>query len=127
MLVLASITDPLVNLAVDIVDSIGLPGIFLLMVLESACIPIPSEATMLFAGFNVSEGHYSLIAVTLVGTFATLKPANRNVASDGIGMQALSATISAKIPGRPSLSITSTANWTSGSVMEAWSSKRLSG
>ena len=25
------------------------------MVLESACIPIPSEATMLFAGFNVSE------------------------------------------------------------------------
>jgi membrane protein DedA with SNARE-associated domain len=27
---------------------------------------------MLFAGFNVSEGHYSLIAVTLVGTFANL-------------------------------------------------------
>jgi hypothetical protein len=42
----------------------------------------------------------------------TLKPANSIVASDGIGMHALSATISAKIPGRPSLSTTSTANWT---------------
>ena len=72
MLVLASITDPLVNLAVDIVDSIGLPGIFLLMVLESACIPIPSEATFLFAGFNVSEGHYSLFAVVAVGTLANV-------------------------------------------------------
>ncbi len=72
MLVLASITDPLVNLAVDIIDSIGLPGIFMLMVLESACIPIPSEATFLFAGFNVSEGHYSLLAVVAVGTAANV-------------------------------------------------------
>jgi membrane protein DedA with SNARE-associated domain len=72
VLVLASITDPLVNLAVDIIDSIGLPGIFLLMVAESACIPIPSEATFLFAGFNVSEGHYSLFAVVAVGTAANV-------------------------------------------------------
>jgi membrane protein DedA with SNARE-associated domain len=42
------------------------------MLLESACIPIPSEATMLFAGFNVSEGHYSLFAVVLVGSVANL-------------------------------------------------------
>jgi len=72
VLVLASITDPLVNLAVNVVDSIGLLGIFVLMVLESACIPIPSEATMLFAGFNVSEGHYSLFAVVAVGTAANV-------------------------------------------------------
>jgi membrane protein DedA with SNARE-associated domain len=50
----------------------GLPGVFLLMALESACIPIPSEATMLFAGFNVSNGEYSLLAVTLVGSVANL-------------------------------------------------------
>ncbi|MEA2177657.1 MAG: hypothetical protein QOG77_954 [Solirubrobacteraceae bacterium] len=72
MLVLASITDPIVNLAVDVVDALGLPGVFILMLLESACIPVPSEATMLFAGFNVSRGEYSLIAATLVGTFANL-------------------------------------------------------
>ncbi len=72
MTVLASLTDPIVNVAVDIVDALGLPGVFVLMVLESACIPVPSEATMLFAGFNVSRGEYSLLAATLVGTFANL-------------------------------------------------------
>ena len=72
MLILASITDPIVNLAVDVVDAIGLLGVFVLMVLESACIPVPSEATMLFAGFNVSDGEYSLIAAVAVGSFANL-------------------------------------------------------
>ena len=67
MLELASITDPLVNFAVNVIDAMGLPGVFLLMLLESACIPIPSEATMLFAGFNVSHGEYSLGALTAVG------------------------------------------------------------
>jgi membrane protein DedA with SNARE-associated domain len=42
------------------------------MTLESACIPIPSEATMLFAGFNVHNGEYSLIAATLVGVAGNL-------------------------------------------------------
>ena len=56
----------------DVVDAMGLWGVFVLMVLESACIPIPSEATFLFAGFNVSEGHYSLAAVVAVGTAANL-------------------------------------------------------
>jgi membrane protein DedA with SNARE-associated domain len=70
--VLASLTDPIVNLAVDVVDAIGLWGVFILMLLESACIPVPSEATMLFAGFNVSDGEYSLLAATLVGAFANL-------------------------------------------------------
>ena len=69
---LASITDPIVNVAVDVVDAMGLPGVFLLMVLESACIPVPSEATMLFAGFNVSNGEYSLAAAVAVGSVANL-------------------------------------------------------
>jgi membrane protein DedA with SNARE-associated domain len=69
---LASITDPIVNVAVDIVSAIGLWGVFVLMVLESACIPVPSEATMLFAGFDVSKGHYSLFAAVAVGSAANL-------------------------------------------------------
>jgi membrane protein DedA with SNARE-associated domain len=72
MTVMASITDPLVNAAVDVVDALGLPGVFVLMFAESACIPIPSEATMLFAGFNVSNGEYSLFAATAVGSLANL-------------------------------------------------------
>ena len=72
MPLIASITDPIVNAAVDVVDALGLPGVFLLMVLESACIPVPSEATMLFAGFNVSNGEYSLFAAVAVGSTANL-------------------------------------------------------
>ena len=70
MLVLASLTDPIVELAVDVVRELGLAGVFVLMVLESACIPVPSEATMLFAGFNVSDGQYSLFAAVAVGSVA---------------------------------------------------------
>jgi membrane protein DedA with SNARE-associated domain len=55
-----------------VVDAMGLPGVFILMLLESACIPIPSEATMLFAGFNVSRGEYSLFAATAGGSRAKL-------------------------------------------------------
>jgi membrane protein DedA with SNARE-associated domain len=72
VLVLASITESLANFATDVVDKIGLAGVFVLMTLESACIPIPSEATMLFAGFNVARGEYSLLAATLVGASANL-------------------------------------------------------
>jgi membrane protein DedA with SNARE-associated domain len=68
----ASLTDPIVQFAVDVIDKLGLPGIFVLMVAESACIPIPSEATMLFAGFNVSNGEYPLLAVVATGVFANV-------------------------------------------------------
>ena len=67
-----SLTDPLVEFATNVVEEIGLLGIFVLMLLESACIPIPSEATMLFAGFAVSEGEYSLFAATMTGSVANL-------------------------------------------------------
>src|SRR3954462_5879708 len=72
MLILASITDPIVNFAVNVVDALGLAGVFVLMVLESACIPIPSEATMLFAGFNVANGEYSLFAAVAAGVLGNL-------------------------------------------------------
>src|ERR1044072_6673109 len=50
----------------------GLVGVFRLMVGGSACLPIPSEGRMLFAGFNVAEGHYSLLTVTAVGVAANV-------------------------------------------------------
>ena len=72
MILLASLTDPIVEVAIDVVDALGLTGIFVLMLVESACIPVPSEATMLFAGFNVARGEYSLFAITAVGSIANL-------------------------------------------------------
>lgn len=50
----------------------GYIAVFVLMALESACIPIPSEVTMLFAGYLVSRGEIGFVAVALVGTVANL-------------------------------------------------------
>ena len=72
VLVTGAVTDKLVDFAVNVMGDLGLWGILVLMVPESACIPIPSEATMLFAGFNVAEGRYSLVAAVLVATVANL-------------------------------------------------------
>ncbi len=66
------IIDPLVEVATDFIDAVGLIGVFLLMALESACIPIPSEAIMLFAGFNVSEGDMTLVGVVTAGVLGNL-------------------------------------------------------
>ncbi len=69
---IASITGPIVDFATKFIDNVGLAGLFVLMTLESANIPIPSEATMLFAGFDVSKGKWTLLQITLVGTAANL-------------------------------------------------------
>jgi membrane protein DedA with SNARE-associated domain len=72
MLHIASITDRLVEVAVNVVGDLGVLGVFALMVPESACVPIPSEATMLFAGFNVARGEYPLWAPVLAGVAANV-------------------------------------------------------
>jgi membrane protein DedA with SNARE-associated domain len=72
MLLLASISERLVDFAVNVVGDLGLAGVFLLMTPESALIPIPSEATMLFAGFNVANGHYPLWQPVAVGVIANV-------------------------------------------------------
>jgi membrane protein DedA with SNARE-associated domain len=68
----ADILEPLVNLATNVIDAMGLAGVFILMTLESACIPIPSEAIMLFAGFNVSEGNMTLFGIVVAGVLGNL-------------------------------------------------------
>lgn len=61
------IVDPIVELATDFIDAAGLTGVFVLMLLESACVPVPSEAIMLFAGFNVHEGNMTLFGIVAAG------------------------------------------------------------
>ena len=68
----ASITGSLADLATTVVSDLGLLGIFVLMLVESACIPIPSEVTMLFAGFGVSQGKHGLAAIVVAGTLGNL-------------------------------------------------------
>jgi membrane protein DedA with SNARE-associated domain len=68
----ADVLDPLVRLATHAIDSLGLAGVFALMVAESACIPIPSEAIMLFAGFNVAEGNLTLVGIIAAGVLGNV-------------------------------------------------------
>lgn len=72
LIVASSITEPLINLATQIVEKLGLGGVFVAMLLESACIPLPSEATMLFAGFAVHNGSYTLVAATAAGVLGNV-------------------------------------------------------
>jgi membrane protein DedA with SNARE-associated domain len=68
----ASITAALTDFAVRVVGDLGLAGVFVLMLLDGCCIPIPSEATLLFAGFGVSQGRYGLLAVVVAGTLGNV-------------------------------------------------------
>lgn len=76
MLLRASVTDfvlnPIVNVATEFISSAGYPAVFLLMTLESACIPVPSEAIMLFAGFAVSKGELTLAGIVAAGVLGNL-------------------------------------------------------
>ena len=45
----------------------GLFGVALMMAIESACIPLPSEIIMPFAGYLASTGHFSLWAAATAG------------------------------------------------------------
>lgn len=69
---LASVTNALVSVATTIIKDLGYPGIFVLLVAGSAGIPVSSEAVMLFAGFDVYKGHFTLAAVILVGILGDL-------------------------------------------------------
>jgi membrane protein DedA with SNARE-associated domain len=76
MLVQASVTDfvlnPIVDVATEFISSAGYPAVFVLMALESACLPVPSEAIMLFAGFAVSKGELTLIGIVAAGVIGNL-------------------------------------------------------
>jgi membrane protein DedA with SNARE-associated domain len=56
----------------DYLGAYGYQAIFVLMVLESACIPIPSEVTMVFGGFLVSRGELDFFWVAMIGTIANV-------------------------------------------------------
>jgi membrane protein DedA with SNARE-associated domain len=72
MLPLASLTEPIVNFATNVIGDLGAAGIFLLMLLDSACIPTSSEAIMLFAGFKVADGRFTMLEIITAGVLGNL-------------------------------------------------------
>jgi membrane protein DedA with SNARE-associated domain len=76
MLLLASVTDffldPIVNAGTDFISATGLPAVFILMALESACLPVPSEAIMLFAGSSVAADELTMVGIVTAGVLGNL-------------------------------------------------------
>jgi membrane protein DedA with SNARE-associated domain len=55
------------NFIINTISSLGYAGVGLMMAIESACIPLPSEIIMPFAGFLAAQGKFSLLGVALAG------------------------------------------------------------
>jgi membrane protein DedA with SNARE-associated domain len=67
LIALASLTQPLVNLATNLIGDLGLAGVTLLMTITGV-IGVPgTEPTMLFAGFDVYNHTLSLPGIIIAG------------------------------------------------------------
>jgi len=67
-----TIVEYVSDIAIHLIEYFGYWGIFFGMTLESACIPLPSEIIMPFAGYVVWEGKMTLWGITLAGAFGNL-------------------------------------------------------
>ncbi len=63
----AGIAGMVAGWVVAVMTAGGYGGLALLMAVESACIPLPSEIVMPFAGYLVSQGRMNLFLVATVG------------------------------------------------------------
>src|SRR5467141_456251 len=66
---IARIIEILSAFIVGTISALGYSGIVLLMAIESACIPLPSEIIMPFSGYLVSTGRFNLWVVGVAGAF----------------------------------------------------------
>jgi membrane protein DedA with SNARE-associated domain len=57
---------------VAVIAAMGYGGIVLLMAIESACVPLPSEVIMPFSGYLVASGRFGLNLVALAGALGCL-------------------------------------------------------
>jgi len=57
---------------IDVISSLGYTGIAILMAIESANIPLPSEIIMPFAGFLAFQQKFSLVLVALAGAIGNV-------------------------------------------------------
>jgi membrane protein DedA with SNARE-associated domain len=69
---IAQLIEILASFIIYIISSSGYLGIILLMGIESACIPLPSEIIMPFSGYLVFRGDFGLWEVGLAGAFGCL-------------------------------------------------------
>ena len=65
----SSVFELIGHFIISVISRAGYAGIVILMGIESACIPLPSEIIMPFSGYLVSLGRFKLAWVALAGAF----------------------------------------------------------
>jgi membrane protein DedA with SNARE-associated domain len=65
----ARILEVLTAFIIATISTLGYGGIVLLMAIESACIPLPSEIIMPFSGYLVYTGRFNIWLVAIAGAF----------------------------------------------------------
>ncbi len=66
---ISKVIEALAVFTTGVISAMGYWGIVLLMAIESACIPLPSEIIMPFAGYLVYRGEMTLNGAALAGAF----------------------------------------------------------
>jgi len=64
---IATILAYLASFVITVISTLGYPGIVLLMAIESACTPLPSEIILPFSGYLVQTGRFTLLGVATAG------------------------------------------------------------
>lgn len=64
---IAAILALLSSFIIAVISRLGYPGILLLMAIESACIPLPSEVILPFSGYLVWTGQFNIWWVATMG------------------------------------------------------------
>ena len=67
-----ALTDLIFNTIVSLLNQTGYLGVFLLMVMESATLPVPSEVVLPLAGYLVYKGQLEFWSAVAVGTVGSL-------------------------------------------------------
>jgi membrane protein DedA with SNARE-associated domain len=101
-------SEPLIGLVVSIVRGVtstvrafGYPGIFVLMLLETSSLPIPSEVILPFAGYLSFTGQFDIYFVVAVATVAGIFGA---LIDYYIGLKGVQSLVKHKILGKVILS-----------------------
>jgi len=68
----------MINWLLNTIGSMGYPGIFILMAMESSVIPVPSELVMPPAGYLAHQGEMNIWVAILMGTVGSLVGAYAN-------------------------------------------------
>ena len=69
---MSSLIGDLLNWIVGLVDTLGYPGLAIVVALENIFPPIPSEAVLPLAGYLVSQGRMSLVGAVVAATLGSV-------------------------------------------------------